>query len=92
MSSIEDVDKWPIPIAFFDLLRALPRLKELHLLLHPQYLEQVRKALLDSFPAKVGGQQGTQNNCLSSVTSLALQLPAWLSLLPAFPNVSRLDI
>jgi hypothetical protein len=91
-SSIEDVGKWPIPIAFFDLLRALPGLKELHLLLPTRYLEQVRKALLDSFPAKAGGHQGTQDNCLSSVTSLALQTPAWLSLLPAFPKLSRLDI
>jgi hypothetical protein len=92
VSSIEDVDSRRIPIAFFDLLRALPGLKESYLLLPPQYLEQVRNALLDLFPAEVRGQQGTQNNCLSSVTSLALQLPAWLSLLPAFPNVSRLDI
>jgi hypothetical protein len=95
-SSIQDHDKWPIPHApsqgFFDLLRALPGLKELHLLLPTRYLEQVRKALLDSFPAKAGGHQGTQDNCLSSVTSLALQTPAWLSLLPAFPKLSRLDI
>jgi hypothetical protein len=86
---IRDPDKWPIPIALFDLLRALTGLKELHLLLHPQYLEQVRNALLDSFPAEAEGQQ---DNRLSSVISLALPTSDWLSLSPAFPNLSKLEI
>jgi hypothetical protein len=72
-------------------MRALTGLKELHLLLQPQYLEQVQKALLHSFPAEAEGQ-GIQDNCLSSVTSLTLQTPDWLSLSPAFPNLSKLEI
>jgi hypothetical protein len=87
-----DPDECPMPIALFDLLRSLTGLKELHLLLYPQYLDQVQNGLLGLIPAEAGGQEVIQDNALSSIISLILPSSDWISLSPAFPNLSKLEI
>jgi hypothetical protein len=87
---VEEPEKFPVPNGFYNIIRACEGLRELRLMLQPEYLEQTNDSLMGS--SARDKQDDNDSPVFLSLESLTVPSPAWLQLSPLFPNLRSLEI